>query len=387
VKKTTVYRGTKKHAGDMFAVGKEVVFWGFTSASGRMDSSDWFSNKEDGILFVIEGPILGYDLKDFSKFPKEDEILLEPENVLEITAARKDFFQCRWRYMSNVLTNLAPFRLSSKTEKALYERFSYRLDSRNLKLDDSFSSKDLSGILDLIADNKTTNNSISFVGKLRNSVVKKIGEALQTNLTLTKLDLSNCEIDDDEIKNLSEGLKTANVLRELDLSGNEIGDKGLICIDQMLEVNISLSLLNLRSNNFGIKGFQTLTESLKSNHRLTSLDLGGNRIGDEGAKLISGTLRNNSALTTLNLQRNEIDAEGVRIIAEELKTNNTLSTLVLRDNDIGDEGVEHLFDALEVNTVLNELDVECCHIRLEGARIISEAMERNLTPTSLNRME
>ena len=117
VEKNVLYRGIILDAKkDM--VGDEAVFWGFTSASTSLTVTSSFSSGSSGRLLVIEGPVKGYDIKDFSEFPSEEEVLLEPELFVEIYGKEKDknVIQCRIKPSNSVLPNAAPFEECLKTK-------------------------------------------------------------------------------------------------------------------------------------------------------------------------------------------------------------------------------------------------------------------------------
>ena len=120
VEKNVLYRGIRKDEGGQLSIGNEIMFWGFTSTSTNMTITKSFSNGKKGHLLVIEGPVHGYDLSEFSQFPNESEILLEPEIVVEIFGKGSDdsVIQCRTKPSDSVLVNVAPFTFSPRSTKA-----------------------------------------------------------------------------------------------------------------------------------------------------------------------------------------------------------------------------------------------------------------------------
>ncbi|KAK3848092.1 MAG: hypothetical protein J3R72DRAFT_518798 [Linnemannia gamsii] len=111
------------------------------------------------------------------------------------------------------------------------------------------------------------------------------------------------------------------------MATRSIGVKDLRQLTESLETNSTLTTLNLYSNSIGENGAQALAEALKTNSTLTTLNLINNSIGQNGAQALAEVLKTNSTLTTLDLGGNSIGENGAQALAEALKTNSTLTTL------------------------------------------------------------
>ena len=82
-------------------------------------------------------------------------------------------------------------------------------------------------------------------------------------------------------------------LKSANLAENEIGDEGAIAISAALESNTSLTKLDLSSQAYGdigTAGAQAIAKMLVVNRALTSLNLRHNGIGAGGAKAIADSL-------------------------------------------------------------------------------------------------
>jgi hypothetical protein len=96
-------------------------------------------------------------------------------------------------------------------------------------------------------------------------------------------------------------------LTSLDLGGNhKIGVAGVTALASGLQTNTTLTSLNLEFNGIGTAGATALATALQTNTTLTSLDLGGNDIGDAGATALATALQTNTTLTELILYGNNI---------------------------------------------------------------------------------
>ncbi|QDQ26826.1 hypothetical protein FNU76_10865 [Chitinimonas arctica] len=101
---------------------------------------------------------------------------------------------------------------------------------------------------------------------------------LQANdATLTVLNLSGRELDNERIDDLARSLRGNSSLRSLDLSHNRIGPEGARALSDMLVRNTSLVSLGLSHNPIGDTGVVCLSEALTRNRRLLHIILGDNQ--------------------------------------------------------------------------------------------------------------
>jgi hypothetical protein len=127
---------------------------------------------------------------------------------------------------------------------------------------------------------------------------------LQTNATLTSLDLScNC-MGRLSARRLAEVIKVHAVLTSVELSHNFVGDEGVEHLAEALKDNRNLMRLGLRLNSIDDGGGCYLAGALQSNVCLTHLDLAYNQIGVEGLQRLSVALKSNTTLTCLDLRGN-----------------------------------------------------------------------------------
>ena len=72
--------------------GQTVTWWGFTSTATNMEvTKNFISKAAQSTLFIIGGADLwGYDIKAFSRYPEETEVLLEPEAKVKVISSLED---------------------------------------------------------------------------------------------------------------------------------------------------------------------------------------------------------------------------------------------------------------------------------------------------------
>jgi len=290
---------------------------------------------------------------------------------------------------------------------------------KKLKISDNSFENDIVKVLALaialteaLKVNKTlttlnfSNNNLSNVG------IEKIAQALETNTSLTSLNISesyrfngyyfNHVIDGDEgAKAIAKALEINKTLKELDISYNLINKEGLTALALALQKNTSLETLVINYNNpYNPTDDRNLIKDesyaqLVNNTTLKKLDISHNDIGkykahfldfsQSKAHALGEALKKNTTLTTLNISSCSIETEFAKI-AEALKENkdSALTTLDISRNRIQAKGAIAIAKALEKNKTLTELNISWNNIGVEGAKAIAKALEINSTLTTLN---
>ena len=229
----------------------------------------------------------------------------------------------------------------------------------------------------------TTVTNLTLYKSLQGGVAA-LAECLKYNKSLTTLDLSYNEIDDDGAAALGECLKYNKSLTTLNLSDNEIGNDGAAALVECLKDNKSLTTLDLTFNIIGDNGAAALGECLKYNKSLTTLYFNDNKIGDDGAAALGECLKDNKSLTTLYLGFNNIGDDSAAAMGEYLKYNKSLTTLEWSHNEIGDDGAAALGECLKYKKSLTTLDLSHNEIGDDGAAALSECLKDNKSLTTLN---
>ena len=101
LRKLPLYRGGKLYRGidgelssDKYEVEKTLIWPTFTSATYSKEKAYEFVMSDENInkkvVFEINGPVRGYSISDYSMFPDECEVLLEPETKFKVMSIGED---------------------------------------------------------------------------------------------------------------------------------------------------------------------------------------------------------------------------------------------------------------------------------------------------------
>ncbi|GCB75393.1 hypothetical protein scyTo_0018213, partial [Scyliorhinus torazame] len=144
-------------------------------------------------------------------------------------------------------------------------------------------------------------------------------------------------------------LDTNQSLTDLNLSSNKLGDSGvkLLC-EALRKPNCKIQKLRLSAVSLTPSCAEDLASTLRENKVLTFLNLSYNKLGDSGIKLLSTALRNpDCKIQRLQLCDIGFSASSVQDLASALSTNRSLRELDLGHNKLCDAGVKHLSKALK----------------------------------------
>ncbi|XP_078087474.1 NACHT, LRR and PYD domains-containing protein 3-like isoform X2 [Mustelus asterias] len=190
---------------------------------------------------------------------------------------------------------------------------------------------------------------------------KDLVSALNTNQSLTYLNLNNNKLGDTGVKLLSEALRNPDCkVQKLWLA-----DCGLTasCAEDLaftLSKNQSLIELNLSSNKLGDSGVKNLSAALASpDCRIQKLLLNEVGLTSSCAKNLVSALNANPHLTDLNLGYNKLGDSGVKQLSVALgKLECKIQRLQLDDTRLSDSCIDDLASALSINQSVTGLNLE-----------------------------
>ncbi|XP_067864921.1 NACHT, LRR and PYD domains-containing protein 3-like [Heterodontus francisci] len=187
------------------------------------------------------------------------------------------------------------------------------------------------------------------LNKLGDSGVKLLSAALRNlDCKIQKLWLSHNALTASCMENLTSILNTNQSLTDLNLSGNNLGDSVVKLLSAALRnPDCKIQRLWLSHNALTASCIEDFTSILNTNRSLTDLNLNDNNLGNSVVKLLSAALRNpDCKIQRLWLYNNELTDSCIEDLASAVSTNRSLTDLDLGGNKLGDSGVKLLSAAL-----------------------------------------
>ena len=233
-------------------------------------------------------------------------------------------------------------------------------------------------LLEAMHHNKSV-TVLTLVGKVFRTVpsIQSFGGMLRMNSTLQELDLRSNPLRREEVIEIADALRRENsTLRVLRLSDTNIDSFAAIALGQMLETNMTLTKLDLGGNqNIGFLGAVAIAKGVRT---LKHLDLRNTRLGPVGAKALALLIRTNKSLKYLNLSRNNFGDEGAIHVAEALIYNTSLEQLSLSMCSITKTGAVFIGRTLPMMHGIKHLFLYQNPIDEEGSQALLEGLMDNM---------
>jgi len=219
------------------------------------------------------------------------------------------------------------------------------------------------------------------------------------DFSLTVIDLSYMNIDDDRVAIIMLGFYSNKTVKELCSSHNRITDTGAKYIVDTLALNSTLQTLDISENK--ICDLDIISDYVKDNLTIIELvislpttpkhkvilcmnragivcNISGEMIGDAGALIVSAMLWNSTTVRHLDLSTNEISDTGALHLSNYLKNNTTLQEIDLSCNRITGKGVQKLTEAIQHSTVLQKINFSENRITDDGAVAFTNYLTKNM---------
>ena len=218
-------------------------------------------------------------------------------------------------------------------------------------------------LIDALASN-THVEQVNMDGcEMDDTLVSVLSLALVENKNITSISLRDNNITSEGCEYLLGTLESNLTITHLDLDGNQIDDQLLDEIDQLLserqnsyadeEIPLDEILERVQTND------PTLTEVLLDNRQLGT---------SNETELLFDYLAQNTVVRKISLINNDIEDTLVASLSLALTDNTTIEEVILSDNQITSEGCEYLLGTLDTNTTV-------CYIELMGNQIDDRLME------------
>ena len=310
-------------------------------------------SSEESLVALINGVANEGNKKD-----TEERLLVALERMKECRKGGSDF-----------LTQLA-------------RSFGSSLKAHKVDLSDKRMDKAGAAVLGLTLETNTTLTQLNMSGNNLGPVgAESLATALKRN---TKFNLSGKNLGSTVVRSIAVALEMNKHLTELNLSTNQLGPAGAESLAVALKTNTTPTVLYLSGNNLGPAGAESLAAALKANSTVTQLNLSYNNIGPVGANSLAVALETIATLTDLSLLNNALGPAGAESLATALRTNATLTDLYLYDNKLGPGGAKSLAAVLETNKSLTSLDLSHNYLGPADAESLAATLKRNSTLTDLN---
>jgi len=172
-----------------------------------------------------------------------------------------------------------------------------------------------------------------------------IFDAMRSNQTIRKFNVSGNLFDDNCSGMLGEFIKENDVVKDLNLSHNKLGFSAGVGICEGMLVNKAIKLLDLGYNRLAGAGTATMDiffHFITMNYTVRTLILDGNRFGHDWAVKLSEGFSRNSTIAQISMNSTRISTESGKALVNMYDHNPYLMELGLSLDEIGTNNYERL---------------------------------------------
>ena len=220
---------------------------------------------------------------------------------------------------------------------------------------------------------------------------EKVAEYLELFGDQKEIDINHHCFSNIDAESLIEALKTNRTLVKVNLSGSKFKLDGIKAIlnsfrygnKNILDLNLA-GITDFSFDGFG-GGVLDFKGMLLANKTLKNINLSGMRLTEIDAQRIADGLSNNISLEGLNIAGNHLKPRGVKHFGDLLALNTRLSRLDLGNNDVGNFGVNHIIRGLQNNHMLKSLGLSRNYIYdIEAAGKLIDAIQESKSVEDVN---
>ena len=239
---------------------------------------------------------------------------------------------------------------------------------REIKLNECIKSME---VAEVVAEGLQYNTGITKLVLWGSEGVGTLVQKLQSNRTLTSLELKYLEMDKEEAMSLKQVLIENTTLREIKLNECITSIEAAKVVAEGLQYSTGVTKLVL----CGIEWVGTLVQRLRNNTTLTSLELNSLEMEKEEAMSLKQVLIENTTLREIELYKCIKSIEVAKVVAEGLQYNTGITKLALESI----EGVGTLVQRLRNNTTLTSLELNSLEMEKEEAMALKKVLIENST--------
>ena len=186
-----------------------------------------------------------------------------------------------------------------------------------------------------------------------------IASVITCNKSIQGIELSFCSLQEEAILTITKALEINIHLESLDLSNNVITNKPAFQIAMIIKYH-SVKVVKLKNCKLQSAGLRRITEAMITKTCLHCIDLSSNVVSEQNAMLIATVILNNRNIRHLNFSNCKLENIGCQQLFQSLTTVKSLEYLDLHNNVFTDFVIAMFSLLINQNTTLEHLNISGC---------------------------
>ena len=204
------------------------------------------------------------------------------------------------------------------------------------------------------------------------------------NQSVAHVDISNCNIKENDLANILENISLLESIKHLDVSGNVVTDVVAVYVAQAIRSNRDMELLNVSECCLSEHGLFTIFNALSDVSSLLHLDISLNRIFNTAAKKIINVLLLNRRLAHLRLHQCNLGSNDFIQIMSSVGDNKFITHLDIGHNHINQHAALIITTTILNKPILKYLDISFCKLTDDVIKMFANCLQKVLNLQHLN---
>ena len=223
--------------------------------------------------------------------------------------------------------------------------------------------------------------------ELNEENIKELFLYLKQNETIKTLILDNNNISSTCGYYMADSFKKNKTIEKLYLTNNKLNGNGFDAFLNILQNdNITMKELNISNNELVAQNFKALSKYFNSNPTLKKLDISGNKLGPQDANVIGVTFKKLTNLEEIKLNNCGISDESVAQLFNFLNES-SIKYLEIDSNNLGMTGPMVVMKKIQVSTKLKYFSYKNMEIQPYFMGMIAKTLSDNPSLEKINLME
>ena len=207
---------------------------------------------------------------------------------------------------------------------------------------------------------------------------------ISSNRFVEHVDISNCNITENDLANIMENISLLESIKHLDVSGNVVTDVVAVYVAQAIRSNKDMEFLNVSECCLSEHGLFTIFNALSDLSNLLHLDISLNRMFSTAAKKIINVLLLNRKLAHLHLHQCNLSSNDFIQIMSSVGENKFITHLDISHNHINQHTALIITTTILNNPVFKYLDISFCKLTDDVIKIFANCFQKVLNLQHLN---
>ena len=199
---------------------------------------------------------------------------------------------------------------------------------------------------------------------------------ISNNRSLKYINISNCEVSEDDFANIMESMALLESIQHLDISRNKVEDRIAYYVTLTIRNNRDLEYMNVSDCHISEHGLFAIFNALSDLSSLLHLDVSLNRICSTAAEEIINVFSLNRKLAHLTLRQCDLNGEDFLQAMSSVRKNGFITHLDVSHNQIYHNTAAIISTIILNNPLFKYLDISFCKLTDKDVKLFADCLTK-----------